>query len=211
MRARIFPFDTDEHRQAERLLPWFTTGTLDPAERKRVESHLLQCARCQADAAFQARLRAVPEIEPVPEDVDRDWIALRSRLDSKPSAAARANTQGRQRWARWWPVALGFQCAVLLGLSIALVIATRPPEPYQALGAGASAPIANALVVFRPDATETQIRAALRSSGAQLVGGPTVTDAYLLQIPEPGAQALNDLRGQPAVLQAESLLATPSP
>jgi len=211
VRARVFPFDTDEHRQAELLLPWYTTGALDPSERAGVEAHLLQCARCQADAAFQVRLRATSGLEPSVGDVDRDWAALRSRLEPKRSAAPRANTRGLQRWAHWWPVAVGFQCAVVLGLVIALVIAVRQPEPYRALGAGASAPVANALVVFRPDATEAQIRAALRASGARLVGGPTVTNAYLLQMPEPGPDALNGLRTQPAVLQVESLLGAPPP
>jgi hypothetical protein len=135
-------------------------------------------------------------------DVDRDWAALRSRLEPRRSAAPRANTRGLQRWAHWWPVAVGFQCAVVLGLVIALVIAVRQPEPYRALGAGASAPVANALVVFRPDATEAQIRAALRASGARLVGGPTVTNAYLLQMPEPGPDALNGLRAA-AVLRVD--------
>jgi anti-sigma factor RsiW len=211
VRARILPFDTDEHRQAELLLPWYSTGTLEPTERARVHAHLLQCARCQADAAFQARLRAAPDPDPRVGRVDDGWAALRARLDPRPPAPPRAVTQGWQRWAHWWPVALGFQCALLAGLAIALVIAIRAPEPYRALGSGASAPMANALVVFRPDATEAQIRAALRASGARLVGGPTVTDAYLLQLPEPGPQALAGLRTQAAVLRVESLLGATAP
>jgi hypothetical protein len=73
----------------------------------------------------------------------------------------------------------------------------------------ASAP-ANALVVFRPDATEADIRAALRAGDARLVGGPTVTDAYLLRIPDLGAAPLARLRAQRAVARVESLEGEPA-
>jgi hypothetical protein len=99
---------------------------------------------------------------------------------------------------------LGHAAALLIGVS-------QHPDPYQALGSASSAPSANAVVVFRPDATEAQIRAALRTSDARLVGGPTVTDAYLLQMPGDGAAALKRLRAQPAVLRVESLVGKAAP
>ena len=83
--------------------------------------------------------------------------------------------------------------------------ATHSTEPYRALGAAPGPATPNALVVFRAVATEAQIRSALRAADARLVGGPTVTDAYLLRLATPGAQTLARLREQGAVLRVESL------
>lgn len=211
MKARILALDSDEHRQAELLLPWYANGTLDAAQRARVEAHLAQCPRCQIDAAFQARLREVGDSLVAPAaDAAPGWAALRGRLDAEPAAARHPAAGRRRRWTGWWPLAVGVQAAVMLGLAIAWVGATLRPEPYHALGAATSVPAANALVVFRPEATEAQIRAALRASDARLVGGPTVTDAYLVQIAGPVPQALGRLRAQPAVARVESLVSASS-
>ena len=211
MKARILPLETDEHRQAELLLPWLANGTLEPAERSRVEAHISQCARCQSVLAFQARLRSVPDADAQAPSVDRGWAALRDRLEPDRSAAPRSQAPARPGRVPWWPLAAGLQFAVVLGLAIALVASSRAPEPYQALGTAASPPAANALVVFRPEATEAQIRAALRSIEAHVVGGPTVTDAYLLQVPALGPRAIARLRAEPAVLQVESLVGSITP
>ena len=37
------------HDEAEELLPWYVTGRLDAADRERVEMHLTDCPRCQAE------------------------------------------------------------------------------------------------------------------------------------------------------------------
>jgi anti-sigma factor RsiW len=212
VKARILPLDTDEHRHAELLLPWYANGTLDAAERSRLEAHVSQCPRCQADAAFQARLRDVSGTVVSPTgDAAQGWAALRGRLDPKPAIARRPGNGSPWRWTGWWPLALGLQGAVMLGLAVVLVGVTLRPEPYRALGAATSAPGANALVIFRPDATEAQIRAALRAGDARLVGGPTVTDAYLVQTAGPVPQALERLRAQPAVARVESLVGGGSP
>lgn len=205
MKARILPIDTDEHRIVQSLLPWFVNGTLDGTEAHRVEAHLSQCARCQADAVSLDRLQALSVDAAPGGDVERDWSTLRSRLETKPPAARRPSVAVRPRWTRWLPLAVGVQGAAVLVLALALFGSTRQAEPYRALGAAPSATAANALVVFRADATEAEIRHALRASGARLVGGPTVTDAYLLRVPDLGAATWARLRAQPAVLRAESL------
>ena len=42
-------------------------------------------------------------------------------------------------------------------------------------------------------------------SGARIVGGPTVTDAYLLRVANPTPEVLARLRAQPGVLSVEAL------
>ena len=78
------------------------------------------------------------------------------------------------------------------------IVWTLRPAPvageYHALSAPAEA-VATAVVRFRPDATEAQIRQGLKDSGARLVDGPTVSDAYVVRLPrEHYAAALDKLR-----------------
>jgi hypothetical protein len=63
-----------------------------------------------------------------------------------------------------------------------------------------------AVVRFRSDATEAQIRAGLEASGARIIDGPTVTGAYVVRVPRDHYQAaLAELRRQGAVALAEAL------
>jgi hypothetical protein len=248
VKARILEIDTQEHRRVQALLPWHVNGTLDQAEAARVEAHIDSCARCQADAALQRRLRALtdspntsharnPQDDSTIDDsappllgsqldskvdtkhdprldssVDRGWAALRKQLDADPSDARATASPLHSlmshingwRLARWQPFLIGAQGALVLVLAAGLIVSTRQPEPFHALGAAPNA-TANALVVFKPDATESQIRAALRANDARLVGGPTVTDAYLLRVPAVDAKTLTRLRADRAVLRVESL------
>ena len=207
MKARILPLDSDEHRQAQELLPWFVNGTLESEEANQVQAHLLHCVRCQADAAAQAALRAVPVVSGGASSVERDWAALRERLGAplQPHVSAAA---GRRWWQRAWPLAAAAQLLVLIGLTAVWVGSPRP-EPYRALGAAPLADAANAVAVFRGDATEREMRAALRATGARIVGGPTVTDAYLLHLNSLDSRAIARLRAQPGVQSVESLQGEP--
>ena len=222
MKARIVAFDSDEHVALQALLPWYANGTLARAEAARVDAHLAQCARCRADLEWQMKLRTQPEaLADVGDagDVERRWSALRERLDADAAAsipqasqapAGRTPRPASRRPIRWMPWAFGLQTALVLALAVfAGWSALMPSEPYRALGAApaSATATANALVVFRPDATEQQMRRALRAGDARLVGGPTVTDAYLLQIGSATttAEAIARLRAQPGVLRVESL------
>ena len=201
MKARVLHLDSDEHGAVQAVLPWYANGTLDAAERAEVEAHLGDCARCRADLEFQRHLRATPAREALPGEVDRGWLALRAahrgpgggarpaRRRRTTGAARRAG--GRSRSA----LAGGVRRRADGRLGLALPAATRRlPHPRRRR----PPPAANALVVFRPDATEAEMRRALRAADARVVGGPTVTDAYLLRIPALGAASLARLRAEPA-------------
>jgi anti-sigma factor RsiW len=206
--ARVFQLDTDEHRAVQALLPWYVNATLDDDELRCVQDHLAQCERCQADAAWQARVRtagpAIGEAD-VPADVDRAWAALSRRLGEAAPSPSRRRPPSWRRWlaARWIPLALGLQGALVALAAVWLVVAPRD-EPFHTLGAGAPA-AANVLVVFRPAASEAEVRRALREHRAQIVGGPTVTDAYLLRVVPLTAATLARLRADASVQRVESL------
>ncbi|HEX7439688.1 MAG TPA: hypothetical protein VF319_06270, partial [Caldimonas sp.] len=146
-------------------------------------------------------------------DADRGLAQLHSRIQaaeqrepsitpSRPRQAS-AGWLGMAPWLRW---ALGTQFAAILLLAGLLVVPLKPTEPYHALGTVGRTGSGNLVVRFRPDATERDIRSALQTADARLVGGPTATDAYLLSVPaEHLVEALAGLRANRSVVLAESL------
>jgi hypothetical protein len=98
--------------------------------------------------------------------------------------------------------ALAAQLLLIAGLGAQLV---RQHDDYRLLGGAAAGP-ANLVVVFRPETSERQLRTILHDSGARVVGGPTVTNAWLLEVPPAGlGRAVTHLRGEAAVELAEPL------
>jgi hypothetical protein len=208
VKARVFQLDSDPHRAAQTLLPWYGNSTLDAEERIWFEAHLGECPRCQADVEFQRHLQTLPAAVPAGA-ADRGWLALRARLDAKPAADIRPATKASGWAGRWLPLALGLQAVLVLVLAT-VWLAPQQSAEYRTLGSTASVTTANALVVFRPEATEAAIRQALRAADARIVGGPTVTDAWLLRLPDRGAGSLARLRAEPAVARIESLEGEPA-
>ena len=206
MKARILPLDSAEHRSAQDLLPWFVNGTLGAAEASSVAQHIAGCERCQKDAAEQARLRASASATQVAGDTERDWAMLRSRIEAfRPARTRGAEGATPWSWRRWLPVTVAIQGALIVTLVLVLIGAPSSDERYRVLGAPPAASEANAVAVFRADATSRQMRDALQAVGARIVGGPTITDAYLLRVTNPTSQALSRLRAQPGVLRVEAL------
>jgi hypothetical protein len=207
--ARVIHLDTDEHQAVQALLPWYVNGTLEGVELARVQSHLAKCARCQADAVWENRVRpaAPPEGAASDAEVDRHWAALAHRLGLSAARTPPGRQDGAGSWlkARWLPLAIGLQAVIVMTLALAWWVVPQRDEAYRALGAAPAAVTANVLVVFRPTATETDIRRALRAHHAQLVGGPTATDAYLLHLSALSPEALSRLRADGTVLRVESL------
>jgi anti-sigma factor RsiW len=204
VKARVLSLDSDEHRAAQELMPWFVNGTLGDAETALVAKHLAHCTRCQVDAAEQDELRAAAGDVALAGDVDRGWTLLRDRIAAPRPATSRSAPWRSGSWKQWLPWAVALQAAVLLALSLVLTGVPRD-ERYRALGAPTGVVEPNAVAVFRDDATSRQIRDALRAAGARIVGGPTITDAYLLRVETVSPETLARLRAQPAVLSVEAL------
>jgi len=207
MKARIFAIDSDAHRRAQELLPWFVSGTLGDAEAAAVARHLQECARCKADAAEISRIRSI-DATVASSDVERGWSSLLRQLRGRQAASVGRIATGQMLAHRGLQIAVVLQATVILVLAIALLRESPRGEPYRALGAGASPATADAVVVFRPDASQAQMAEALRAGEARIVGGPTTSGAYLLHLGGGGA-ALAVLRRQPGVASAASLEAEP--
>ena len=224
MKADVLPIDGAEHQAVQLLLPWHGNAMLSASEAVRVEAHVAGCARCQADLAWQARLRmasststsasfdAAPAHAPS-ASFDRRWMALRAKLgvdEAMPASTPqldRPDRSSRRTVSFGWWFALAAQAGLVACFVMAASWQLLPArvEPYRALGAGVASTAANAIIVFRADATEAQIRAALRAGDARLVGGPTVSDAYLLHLRTTDQTTLARLRAQAGVVRVESL------
>ena len=184
--GKVIRLPHDPHRETELLLPWYAAGRLDGDERARVEGHLRTCPRCRAAFAGEQRLGA--EVAGLPLDADLGWASMLRRIEaSEASAPARGPSRrvlgdlmrAGAPWAGW--AAAG---CLTLALAGGAMVHRPPPATYQTLGDAAPAVAGgDAIVVFRPDATESAIAAALSGAHARIVDGPTGADAYVLRIP----------------------------
>lgn len=217
------PSNVAEHQEMQELLPWYAAGSLADGEAGRVQQHLRDCPECRAELAWQRRLIETAAPLPAGLDQERALARLMSRLDeapaplaqpfAKPSPVMQAPSRiasalmgwlrGPGAWKGW---AIAAQALVIVVLAANMRPAGAPPD-YKALG---SAPAAtpDVLVVFKPDASVQDVQRLLKTSGAHLIGGPTATGAWLLDVEPAQRQAvLAALRADPAVDLAETLAA----
>jgi hypothetical protein len=217
--GRIIPLQ-DRHQEAQELLPWYVTGTLDAADRAMVEAHLTDCSECQAELALERRLRA--EVAAMPLDAELGWAAFRHRLEADaklatpplpPRRSSRLPTIAvamRRAFAKsgrtGWIVAA--QAAALVLVATMVIPSFNTPAPYRTLSAAptAASTTGNVIVMFRPNTPEQDMRRTLVESGARLVDGPTEANAYILAVPAPQrTAALAKLRARTDILMAEPI------
>lgn len=232
------PLRTEAHLEAQDALPWLANGTLAGAELERVQAHVAACARCRADLALLHTARAAGPGPDLDWDPERALARLQPRLLSQtqtpgdaphaasvptPAAAPDQPAPGLlQRWrtrlaandGAWLRTAVAAQfgaIAVLATLLARTAGQADVPDAYHALGAAGASDAARLVVTFRPDTPEAELRRIVRAGGAHVVGGPTVTDAWLLGVDGDTAPVLARLRAEPAVTLAEPLATEPRP
>ncbi len=213
MSARIVTLDTT-HKTVQELLPWFVTETLEGEQLSMVQEHIRGCAQCQSDIAWQRKFQTVYLPSDATPDMDKAFAHLSARLDMpsntlhparKPGVLAKIQSLFSREHMHWMPWALAAQCAIIFGFVFQLVSPSAVAPAYHVLGAS-NAGGGNIVVMFRPEAREADLRRILHASDARVVDGPTVTDAYLLSVPDASlAQAVKQLRSDPAVMLVEPL------
>ena len=173
----------EPHDQAEELLPWYATGQLDAADRALVEKHLASCARCQRQLAAERVL--IREFQSLTPEIETGWAQLRGRIVAEPRSRPRIGATLSEFWELLKrPAVAALATAQVAFVAIGASILQWSSQPtYVALGSTPVAESANVIVMFRPEAREADLRGALATSGAALVGGPTEADAYLLHVP----------------------------
>ena len=200
--ARIIRLHDENHWELQRLLPWYVTGRLDPAEHARVEAHLAGCEECQEEVRFERTLAET--VKDLPLDAEVGWRRLERRLKAEPPRGGGLARSGAVRAGALWGGWAVAACAlVAVGVTV-LPRLQQPAAAYHVLGAAHSVTPGNMVVIFRPETPERAIRAALTGVGARIVDGPTGADAYVLQVPAAQrAGALAKLRSGPNIVLAE--------
>lgn len=203
-----------EHQAAQMALPWLLKGTLEPAERARVDGHLLTCAACRADLANLALIGGAATPAAPACDPDRALARLAPLLDESRQQAGRVagpNAHAAANDSRWLRTLLLAQCAAIAVL-LALLLGPAPAgDTYLALGAD-SRPGADVAVRFAPDTPERELRRIVQAGGARIVDGPLDSGAYLLSVPRPRIGAtLARMRAEPMVRLVEPLAGEPRP
>ena len=201
------------HETTQELLPWLLAGTLDSAEFANIQPHLETCPQCRAELEWQRKLRAAAPPSDAAFDADRALAKLLPRLGPQEARIGvldrwREALAANSAWLRWTALA---QLAAIGVLAAMLARPDGNAGDYRALGAAPRA-AADAVVVFKPDTTEREMRRILQAGGARVIDGPTVTNAYVLALPDAQMPAaLARLRAEPAVTLAQPLGAAKQP
>ena len=213
MGGRIVDLLSTPHLATEALLPWLLNDTLTSAERSQVEAHLRSCAQCSAELAQQRQLQSHYSGAATPDralDIDAAFARLLPRLDDQPVRLPRRSRQP----VRWWQFGLAVQMGIIVALASTLLLQLKPATQneniaaYRGLAATAQRATGDALVVFGPNTSEAQMRAALQRVGARIVDGPTAAGAFIVRFDDdPTAAILAALRSDPAIVRVESLSA----
>jgi hypothetical protein len=183
-------------------IPWYPDG-LTSEECGAVEAHAADCRACRAELAF-VRGDEEPEIE-LP-DVERVYARVLERIHAHSDDVAVPEPRARIARrvgvaARQASLAAGILVAVISGMlttGAIWVVRVAPTYETAAVSAGPEGAGAALQVVFRQDASASEIRAQLREIGATVVSGPTQFGVYRLRL-APGTDlsaAIDRLRGK---------------
>jgi hypothetical protein len=162
-------------------IPWYPDG-LTAEECGAVEAHAADCRACRAELAFM-RGDEEPAIE-LP-DAERVYARVLDRITGDGSPAE-STAQRVGRAARQVSMAAGLLVAVISGtLTTGAIWVVREAPTYGTAAADASAISAagpNLEVVFRADASVSEIYEVLRQVGASVISGPTQLGVYRLRL-----------------------------
>jgi anti-sigma factor RsiW len=153
------------------LLPWYLNGTLDEAERARVEGWLRAAPERDAELAMWRAVQADARIAlPVPAFDEVGWRRLRTQLPG-----VRRNS--------WLKVAAAASVLLIAGLQTAILV-RDDAGVHRPLSETPLADHWQLRVRFADSATLAEIGAMLERHDAQVVAGPSALGLYTLAIPK---------------------------
>lgn len=206
------------HREAQEALPWLANGTLAGTELERIQAHVHGCAACRSELAMLHTLRSAEQNTLPGLDMEGALAQLLPQLDTAETAPVQAAVlpvpSTWRTWlaandSNWLRMAAVAQCCVIAVLA-GLLLRPAPAGDFHMLGAPAGAQ-SSIVVTFQPDTPERELRRIVGASSARIIGGPTVTGAWLLGVGGDVTPVVARLRQEPAVTLAEPLGAACQP
>jgi hypothetical protein len=185
-------------------LPWYVNGTLNAKDRAAMDAYLAKSPLARDEAQYYERMAATMKrrAENIPADIGLaqtlQRIKVSSKAEASPPVARRAEFKARdtdgQNWFQrllgggWMKPALGCAMAVIVAQGVLLVqqrddaiVYRGKPSITDTKTSGAKAEAAYLRVVFKPNATEGELRLLLASTNAWIAGGPGQSGEYYLR------------------------------
>jgi anti-sigma factor RsiW len=172
-------------------LPEYVNGSLNAQERGEVKSHLEGCAPCRTELARWQEVASAARSGPAFTPSAADWSAMLEQIDRAEGGARKPGFwESLRSWFDLTPApmrwAFAVQGALVLVLGASLLFGPRGGKVYETLSSPervAPSGRARLHVVFAEDATEREIRSALEDTKGTIVGGPSPTGVYTVELP----------------------------
>jgi anti-sigma factor RsiW len=177
-------------------IPFLLNGTLPAHERDALNAAIAVDPALARELELQRRIRdavnqnaAMPPRSSLPQFLNR--LAAESQREVNQSNVATLqrtvtpmSLEIRQR--RGWKIAFALAASIVAIQAAVLAPLLRQNNATLEPLSGASATAAsNMQITFKPDATEKQIREALRASGVEIVAGPSALGVYQARSADP--------------------------
>lgn len=193
-------------------LPWYVNGTLNAKDRATMDAYLAKSPLARDEVQYYERMAAMMQrrAENIPADIGLAQTLQRIKVSPKaqiaPPAARRAEPDTDEpSWFQrllsggWMKPALGCAMAVIVAQGVLLVqqrdeaiVYRGKPSITDVKTSGAKAEAAYLRVVFKPNATEGELRLLLASTNAWIAGGPGQAGEYYLRFTPDQVQGAMD-------------------
>jgi hypothetical protein len=182
------------HERFQELLPWYVNGTLDEADRVWMDSYIETNSAARSEYAFFETMSKTMQTKTaaVPDTIGMARLFQRIDAERKPSSGKTNASEKRAPWYKlllsdvsWLRPALAMSLAVVAFQSVMLLQRSDDAVKYRGSTATQGGSVSNASfyrVLFRPTATEGEVRVLLASLHAEIVAGPNAGGEYILRI-----------------------------
>lgn len=182
-------------------LPWYVNGTLNAKDRAAMDAYLAKSSLARDEVQYYERMTATMQrrAENIPADIGLAQTLQRIKVSPKaPTAPLTARSvapdASEPSWFQrlldggWMKPALGCAMAVIVAQGVLLVQQRDEAIVYRGKGlavdgktTGTKAEATYLRVVFKPSATEGELRLLLASTSAWIAGGPGQSGEYYLR------------------------------
>ncbi len=198
-----------QHDQFIEWMPWYVNGTLNAQDRATMDAYLAATPMARDEVRYYERMAETMKrrVDNIPADIG--LAETLQRIKTSPKCVAAPRTQAaapdvappnflqRLLGGAWMKPALGFAMAVIVAQGVMLFQQREEAIIYRSKGpiADTKSPVGAKVegtflrVVFKPSATEGELRLLLASTQAWIAGGPGQAGEYYLRFAPDHVQA----------------------